>query len=44
MRFGLSAGLDPKSEKERDCTGLRLKKSELIALAVQRLEAKKAEK
>ena len=44
MRIGLSAGLDPKREKERDCTGLRLKKSELIALAVQRQEKKKAEK
>ena len=42
MRVGLSAGLDPKREKERDRTGHVLRKPELPALAAQGLEAKKA--
>ncbi len=42
MRFGLSAGLDPKRKKERDRTGHKLRKQELLALSAQRLETKKA--
>ena len=42
MRVGLSAGLDPKRKKECDRTGNGLRKPELLALAAQGLEAKKA--
>ena len=40
MRFGLSAGLDPKRKKECDRTGHGLRKSELPALAIQGLGPK----
>ena len=42
MRAGLSAGLDPKRKNESDRTGHGLRKQELLALAAQALEAKKA--
>ena len=43
MRVGLSAGLDPKRKNESDRTaGHGLRKTELLALAAQGLEAKKA--
>ena len=42
MRVGLSAGLDTKRKNESDRTGRRLRKPELLALAAQGLEAKKA--
>ena len=44
MRVGLSAGLDPKRKNESDRTGHGLQKQELLALAAQGLEAKKAGK
>ena len=42
MRVGLSVGLDPKRKNESDRTGHELRKAELLALAAQGLEAKKA--